>query len=202
VGVLLLGFVLGFAASSAAAILLIAAKRVDLDFEARDGVPDPRGWKFVHIYVTNRRSPWWGRFRDETAFLATAELEFREDVDGENLFRPISARWPRFQPQPLGSNPSINEIIIPYRETLPPGDHAMLNVAIKHQGDRQAYAFNNESYLYLGAGWRHPKRRLDAVRIYVRATVYVSGKPHPSEWFVLTNPDAMLANFKLGPEHG
>lgn len=197
---ILLGGVVGLVASAAVGVLLVAAPRPRLVFKPlRTETPDPRGWKFVHIEVSNQRAPWYLRFRDATAYLCTAELEFRPDQAGENIFPPISARWPRFQPQPIASGATldINAVLIPHRETIPPGEHAFLDVAIKHQGDRQCYAFNNESYFYADKTWRHPDRRLDAERIFVRALVYVAGKRHPSEWFILENRDASVASFAL-----
>jgi hypothetical protein len=200
VSTLLLGGLIGLLTSAAATALGIALQRPHFTFKPSNGRRDPRGWKFVHIIVQNRASPWYGRFRDKTAYLCTAELVFRTDPAGENLFDPVSARWPRFQPQPLtasGGAIDLNAVIIPYRETMPAGDHAILDVAIKHQGDKQCYAFSNQSFIYDAKGFRHPALRLDAQQIYVQAIVYVEGKRYPSEWFVLENPAASLNKFVL-----
>jgi hypothetical protein len=89
----------------------------------------------------------------------------------------------------------LGAVLIPHRETIPPGGSASINVAVKHQGDRQCYGFNNRSYGF--PQWRSPQQRLDCICAVVRVIINFEGRPHRSPAFVLDNPDASVANFTL-----
>jgi hypothetical protein len=79
--------------------------------------------------------------------------------------------------------------LIPYRETIPPGEWAPINIAIKIDGDRDCCGFNNRSYLY--ADLRDPEKVLHWGETFVRIVMFVEGKPTSSPWFRLLNPESL-----------
>lgn len=175
-------------------------------FEPDVGESVSRGgktWKFVSVSVRNKKRPWICHFLDETAHLCTAQVEFLDSDRGNFLIDPMDARWPRFQAEPIDPKTgalNVGAILIPHRETIPPGDSASINVAVKFEGDLQCYGFNNRSYGFQDEGqWRYSKQRLDSTSAYVGIVISFEGKEYRSPDFVLDNPDSSVASFTLGP---
>jgi hypothetical protein len=189
--------VIGFVTGMVGNMIVMALPKPTFEFRAFDNEPDTANdWKFVNVEVTNKRRPWWSRFRDSTAELVTAWVEISSEKEAPPLFPAFSARWPGYEAQPIaGGQPDMNAVLIPYRETLPPGEPFPINVAIKHEGDTGFFGFNNRSYL--DPSLRDREKRVSHERAFVRVVLRVGGSLESSPWFELQNPDASLARFTI-----
>jgi hypothetical protein len=126
------GFLLGFLANAAVAAL----PRPRFSYDAVVNDPDPRGWKFVSVDVTNKRRRGLLHFLDKTAHLCTAQIEFLDVNTRALLIDPMDARWPTFQAEPMIAGVlDVGMAVIPHRETIPPGETASVNVAVKFVGE-------------------------------------------------------------------
>jgi hypothetical protein len=185
------GFVLGFLANAAVAAL----PRPRFSYDAVVDDPDPRGWKFVSVDVTNKRRRGLLHFLDKTAHLCTAQIEFLDVKTRALLIDPMDARWPTFQAEPMIAGVlDVGMAVIPHRETIPPGERASVNVAVKFVGEDDCWGFNNRSYAH---GGKTAEQRLGCKCALVQVVVNFEGKPYRSPEFILENPDPSASSFAL-----
>ena len=56
----------------------------------------------------------------------------------------MEARWPRYDAEPIDYTTgalNVAAVLIPHRETIPPGRTVSINVAIKFEGKTACYGF-------------------------------------------------------------
>lgn len=152
--------------------------------------------KFLHIKVINkkRKLPTAMFLGHPTANNTRAWISFLDFNTKIELLK-INGRWiTKKEPVDYAAGKiDLAEALIPPRETIPADEESSLSVALKDVGKSQAFAFNNESYLYQ---WRKDEFKLEEKRYLVRVKVSAEGK----EWirdFILLNLGTSLKNFKI-----
>jgi hypothetical protein len=190
-----IGGAIGFLAAVLAVVVVEGLKSPNFTFEADVTPPaSPQGvlLRFVHVKVQNVRRPFLLRFLDETAYLFTADIEVHGLGAAGLLIPTFRARWPSSEDEPG----TMKDVIRRYRETMPPGDHGFVDVALKFNGDTAFWGFNTSSYAH---GGKDPEKRVDAERAFVVVVVNAQGKSHRSPPFLLENPGAAVDDFDLRP---
>lgn len=161
----------------------------------KDFISNGKSYKFLNLIVENKRQNLLKKFLFGNYNLNNARVWLRfKDYSSKVEFLKISARWAstREPIDPTG-HVIISEILLPSRETIPPGEDAGVSVALKESGEKIFFAFNNDSYLH---NWKNPDYELDENKYWVEVRLLADGEEYKHE-FLLTNPSTSLRNFKL-----
>lgn len=120
-----------------------------------NGYVVPGEWKFFRVRVVNRPLPRylsWIMSR-EVAENVRAQISFRE------INQTMKGRWSGTLELPFTSpSDQMRLANFPDPETIFVGDHVLLDIFAKHDGDNEAYGWNNEAYLN---AWRTAKYKLN-----------------------------------------
>jgi hypothetical protein len=205
---LLIAFLIGVGSGVVAYLITDANLRPNLKFTVQTGdiagpLPHTAGLRYrhLHVLVTNQPRGWWWNWRDSTANFARCYVEFKDPASGEVISR-IDGRWASVrEPFFAGGQLDFATVILPQREILVIGETFPVDVAVKFDGQRQFYAFNNQSYLpaddHLNVPWTHADKRLERDNLHVEVEVVAEGLRARSETFVLRNPNTSLQGFEL-----
>lgn len=209
---LLIGGLLGFAASYYASLLVEYRRRPILTFGIAAPADGSRGtdrWRFLNVEVLNETQPsWWVRYillpgliPRYTASACQAWISYRNEGGGEIL--PIDGRWSS-TPEPL--NPTaegllfdVSKVAGGQRENIPydgpKAGRCALTIGLKFDGESDCYAFNSWSYAF--PHWKNPDWKLPSGRYEVVVTVATSGYTFRSPIFILENPSSNNVDFVL-----
>jgi len=185
--------------------LLGWVRRAKLEIGIGQTTGEGRTWRFLHLTIYNKPlgRPWRWVERREPASGCHVKLAFIDSETNETKFQPILARWSP-TPEPLriteigGQLKQVVEpalVVAGERYSLDPTDEgANVAVAVKHEGENEAYAFNGYSYYY--PKWSNPDWKLPQGEYIVRATA-ISGQESVSREFKLVNRGVNFENFRL-----
>jgi hypothetical protein len=203
-GLGLLGVILALAVP----IGIELARRPVLRIERADDAnsPDPC-WRIVHVRVINEPLRGWrGRFllRNSASGCRVA-MEFRSLSDGKSL--PARGKWSA-NAEPLMIIPDDDDpgrfrqafdlSKIPQTLTLdvsPSADGEPVAIAIKHNGDAVAYAF--DPWLYAGGNLRNEEYALPHEQYEVTVTARAGGIGSEPRRFLLHNDGTEYRDLRL-----
>lgn len=166
-------------------------------------------FKFLHARIINEplESKWLLR---NTATGCRASLSFEELGTGKRPVQHAPARWAATA-EPLSIFPSaggtassifdITKLPQSYRFDLSPDEGGeAITVALKHEGQSSAFAFNGESYLAGAAAARYALPKFELPGDEYRLTVRVAaGGLHAERDFRLRNYGSKMDDFVLEP---
>jgi hypothetical protein len=167
------------------------------DFQPRG--PLTQRWRSLRVFVRNEALPTWANWLTRLpAQQCRAQLTFLR-ADGTPLYPAIVGKWtdtpepkvvlvatPDGQTVPLLTNPQELRLAV----DLYPGDGALLDVAIRVDGEDASYVWNNDTYKY--EDWRNTDLKLDKAIFLVKVTVTSSGRTC-TEYFRLANDASFIA---------
>lgn len=206
---LLLGLVLGIAASAIAGVAFdhLTSPKLEIEVDsaprALGDLPDGTKLEYHHVVVRNARTRWPlpGR-RPAWACQASVSV-FR--WNGEPLtIVPIRARWAS-QPEPVSSfvigdqivlGVDMAKIIAGRRIDIYTHQDERLTVALKHKGQSSLHLFTNESYKFERAC--NPDWKIESGTYRLRVTVYYE-RGDLSRDFELANTGMNLEDVKIAP---
>lgn len=176
-----------------------------LDIGIGDITGEGKSWRFLHLRVYNKPlgPPWRWVERREPATSCHVELSFFRLSNKEPVFGPLLARWSA-TPEPLRPT-VVGDKLLPVveptlvvageRYSLDASDEgSAVAVAVKHEGEAEAYAFNGYSYYY--PKWSNPDWQLPNGEYLVRATA-ISGQESVIREFKLINHGTTFERFRL-----
>lgn len=124
-------------------------------------------WKFFRVSIANRRMP----FLLKWLVRQTAE-NCRAILNITGIDNPTSisfkGRWASTPELPFLKDNAILRLFDPDPVTILSGGQEFLDVVTKYENDREAYGWNNESYVY---NWRNPGHKLERGKYKVKITV-------------------------------
>jgi hypothetical protein len=154
-----------------------------LDFTPRPP-PFQSDWRSLRIRVLNQSLPWWANWwllrlpaqqcRGEIAFL-------RSDAT-DKFAKPMAGRWVD-SPEPMVvhvTTPSgpvailTNPTALKTSVDIYPGETEPLDVAVRVEGEPDAYGWNDETYFV--PNWRNLQRQLGYGTYLIEVTVTSSGR--------------------------
>jgi hypothetical protein len=160
----------------------------------------------LHNDVSSLFAPWMLR---ASAVQCRGAITFHHLNDGQNVFdRSMAVRWSNsaepltnvglattpvtglFPSQPA---PQIFKFALTSRIDVYAGEEELLDVAVRFQGEKDCYGWNNEAYLY---NWRAPHWKLGPGRYLVRVVITSSGQSCKGV-FRLVNDVESLGDFRL-----
>jgi len=152
------------------------------------------GWRtrFLHLKVKNEPRKGFLFVTEQTAFSCHGTITFLT-ADYKQLGNPMPIRWDG-NPEPL--NPKIvnNEIkyLVDNRLMrlsryidIPPFEPESLAIAVRIEGDPNAYGWTGESYKY---NWRHPDYKLPAGEYVARISLTTGDRVFKQD-FRFKNPE-------------
>lgn len=178
-----------------------------LDIEIGQPTGEHKPWRFLHLMIYNRpiRGLLGSIIRRDAAAGCKVKLRFSNSQTNKDQFKPILARWSA-QPEPLrfyieNSVPKTSVetplVVIGQTFSLDANEEGSdVAVAVKHEGDESAFAFN--SYSYFHPKWANPDWELPQGEYLVQATV-MSGQLSFTKTFMLINMGKHFRNFRLEP---
>jgi hypothetical protein len=156
--------------------------------------------RFLHLKVMNR--PWRVPLvRRQTAYSCHGMITFLSS-DRLPISKPMPVRWAA-APQPVrqeivnGKSVGVlepNLVRIARFMDIPPGETEDCDIAIRIQGDADAYGWTPESYLH---DWRHPDFRLQTGDYIAQITLTAGDSVFRTEMLV-RNP-MRFEDFDLAP---
>lgn len=162
-------------------------------------------FKFVHIKVLNKPHKFLRFIERNFANETRAKITFIDEPSGNNLFT-MSCKWSG-KPEPVtiifDPNISGNAYVLDVTKireaesvNIPPGkDGEVLDVALKHKGEKECYGFNAQNYAPIAQPkWRDPNKKINSLKCLLRVTV-TSGETSKSKDFFLKNPGINLEDF-------
>jgi len=182
-------------------------RRPNLDIDVGDTTGEGRPWRFLHLRISNKPlgRPWRWVERREPATGCHVSLSIFGLPNSDLLFGPLPARWSA-TPEPLRPTVvgdklvSVVEpplVVAGERYSLDASDEgSTVAVAVKHDGEAEAYAFNGYSYYY--PKWSNPDWQLPEGEYLVRATA-VSGQESVTRELKLVNHGITFERFRLEP---
>lgn len=184
--------------------LQIESTPIDSHYSNQHPAVDSR---YVRVCLKNTGLPKWARWMLRSPALQCRGTITFHHLDGQNVFgRAMAVRWSGSpQPIPLEAITDDNrrfQIFDPMRLTLDsridvyPGEHEILDVAVRHDAEPECYGWNNEAYLQPHV-WRTPGWRLPPGRYLVKVVVVSSGQKCEGV-FRLIN-DVNRSDFRLEP---
>lgn len=199
---LITGLIIGSLGSLLAAGIYERLKSPSLHIsvgERSDGDRAGRKWRFLQVFVRNKKRIFPLLPTRNTAYSCRAWIQFLDEKGTEIL--KLDGRWSSVK-EPLvvvpisgavGTIPDLSSIYIPPREDIPPGETVQLAVGVKFEGEEEFYGFNNISYLF---DWKNPdsKVNLNLAKVVVNIT---SGENVWKKKFKVENPNSKRDNFIL-----
>lgn len=159
--------------------------------------------KFLHVKVINKERGALLRllFGNKGAIFCKAKISF-EDVNGfELLPNKLFGRWAdtgepvtasqdgaRYFQYQLVSGLKFNHIL--------PGESSNLAVAIKWEGEKEFYGFDNESYAFLANGFRDDDKKIKNSCILKVQLTTTDGR-YREKTFKINSPSTHINNYKL-----
>ncbi len=124
-------------------------------------------WKFFRVAVVNQRMPflltWLVR---QTAENCRAMINI-SGVDNKTHLS-FKGRWASTPELPFLKDNAILRLFEPDPVTILAGNQEFLDVITKYEKDKEAYGWNNESYVY---DWKNPSHKLERGKYKITITV-------------------------------
>lgn len=159
----------------------------------RQGKPDT---KFLHITVENKIRNIVSKIlrKNNTTSYTKANLIFKYPNSKAEILR-IVGRWTsKKEPVDYQTNlPDIGEALLVPREVIPAGEEVNLAIALKEDGSKEFYAFNNESYLH---NWKHPDYELTDKEYLLEVEILSEGNVWRKS-FSIINSGSHVSNFRI-----
>jgi hypothetical protein len=200
----LVGAVVGFVVGVVVYLVTDNARKPKLTFTPQTGdvatASNGSPYRFLSVLVANERRRFL-RYLDRTANYARCYVEIKDAASGTRLLR-VNGRWASGA-EPfnyLAQAVDLARVVIPQREVIPVGESGFaINIAIKFDGDRHFYVFNNENYGYAddGGPWRMKRHRLEENHVLVEIEVFAEGHRYRSGDLLIQNPNQSVANFAV-----
>lgn len=184
--------------------VLAWVRRPSLDIQEGPTTGEGMPWRFLHITVINR--PLRGIFRHQRREVASGcrvTMRFLRANDEVRIFE-IPGRWSS-NPEPLrqmeigGKLQLVAEstlVLAGARYNLEASDEgSTVAVAVKHEGDLKAYAFN--SYSYYHPRWANPEWELPEGEYLVEVKAWSGQDVSNPTRFRLINRGIAFDQFKL-----
>jgi hypothetical protein len=201
------GFVIGGLIGFIASVLSILGyewlRRPILDLRVEEPAPAGGGRRHVHVRVSNRPQARLLRRlipRLPTSLCRAWVRIYLPQAAGGKGYITFDGRWvnQREPGQYLSGGklqPDPGLIFVPHREDILAGESAVLDIALKLDGDTDCYGFNNLNYM--DSSHRLAEHRVEqgTCRVLVRV---VSGDYVRVEQFELRNTGTSLKGFSLG----
>jgi hypothetical protein len=192
---LVVGIVLGWLFTRVMEML----KRPEISFEVSDDKEffrEGKKFKFLNLMIKNQKPNIIKEFLFGNLNLNNARvwLRFLEYETGAEISK-INARWASTK-EPVDyqtHQPIISEILLPSRDTVPSGEDGSVSVAIKEDGEKSFFAFNNESYLH---EWKYSDFELDDKKYLLEIIILADGHEFKHK-FLLLNSSKSVKNFKI-----
>lgn len=174
-------------------------RKPDLKFDPVDDSDFIRGnkkFKFINVSITNNEQSSIRKlfFGNSSLNSGRAWIIFQDYSSKIEVLR-VNARWASTK-EPIdysSGQPLIPEIVLPSRDTIPPGETAVVSVAIKESSEDSFFAFNNESYLH---NWKNADFELKDNKYWLKVLLLADGEEYSKE-FLLLNPSKSLRNFRI-----
>lgn len=162
--------------------------------------------KWTHIYVHNEPMPRWisWAWDRDPALSCHGSISFIDDKGQDVFGRAMRIRWAN-NPEPLIQDPDSgiakgidwDKMRVGNSWDIPPAsisdkEYGVADVAVRHDGEAEAYGWNNDAYLY---NWRNPNWRLPRGNYTIRIVVRTGGQVSRGT-FRLFN-DIPYAQFRL-----
>ena len=162
----------------------------------REFATNNKTFKFLNLIVKNKQINVFRKFLLGSSSLNNARvwLSFLDYASKAEMLK-INGRWASTK-EPVdyqSGQPIIPEVLLPSRDTIPPGEEASISVAIKEKGENSFFPFNNESYLH---NWKNPDYELEEKKYFLRIRILADGNEY-QKTFLLINPSKSLKNFKI-----
>ena len=194
----ILRWVWPFAVSAITIILIDYLRRPCIEIRYRDEpiTQDPRRW--VHVFIGNK--PLWG-IRRHTAMECRSKVTYTHMQTGETR-GPFETKWAsRVNPIRVeldSSNrpvPLVDETLIQQAklEAIPPGAERALDIAVKFDGEDEAYIWTPESYY----GRKNPKYELKQGKYRVKVRIEAPGLSPREKSFILENKGDKASGLRL-----
>jgi hypothetical protein len=177
------------------------AKRPTFQIKVGDIANGP-SYRFLHVEVNNVERNGFRKFlrSNNAAELLKARITFI-DPTTEVEICSFTGRWSS-KAEPLENIDMLRGTgkYSPHlakdaeTEALLPGDASPLTIALKHDGDKSFYGFNNGSYLY--GAWKDPKLEVDFKTVVVKFELFTT-KYKKQAKFAISNPSKSTENFKI-----
>lgn len=170
-----------------------------ISFEPSNDSEFTRGnkkFKFINVTVKNAKQNLVKKFFFGNSSLnnARVRLVFKDYTANIEILK-LNGRWASTK-EPVdyvSGQPLIPEILIPSRDSVPPGEDATVSVAIKEFGEDSFFAFNNDSYLH---NWKNPDYELQDDKYWLEIHLLADGDEYIGK-FLFSNPSKSLRNFKI-----
>lgn len=180
-------------------------EKPDLKLEVFPSLPnhDYGAHKFLAVRVTNKNRGFLRRvlFGNRSALFCRAQVKFTSVEGSELLSSQLDGRWastgePVLQ---IGSRRLFQYNRVPDLkfEHIMPGRFCDLAIAIKHEGEPEFYAFDNESYAYLPQGFRDPNKSVSDRICTVDVQIVSADGAYPTRRFEIHNPSNRTSTFKI-----
>jgi hypothetical protein len=165
-------------------------------------------FRSLKIQVMNVPLGLLGKWMRSPALQAHSLITFHRVADGSEIFgRPMEGRWANsLQPTPtpiVDTNGNVSLFLhdaerlnAGSRIDIYPGESALLDIAVRFQGDTDCYGWNNETYFAQPYG-KNPNWRLGSHVFLVKVTVSSTGRKRRGV-FRLIN-DVPYDAFRLEP---
>lgn len=126
-------------------------------------------WKFYRVEVENKSLPkYLPLISRQTAESCRAKIAFYKNNDKTPIFS-FAGRWSSTLEVPMIPGQEMVKVLYPDPVTIPAGKKKeYLDIFVKASADKEAYGWNNESYLY---NWRNPNYKLDEGEYSVMITI-------------------------------
>jgi hypothetical protein len=149
-----------------------------------------RAMRSLRLILSNKTLPWWARswMSHTPALQCRAEITFHDGTTRQNIFeRTMEGRWATSAEPFIIQAPQGRPIMfIPESVCVVyPGEHAVLDIAIRADDDVHSYGWNNESYVCTPE-WRNPRWQLRQGIYLVKVVITSSGQKY-SRCFSLIN---------------
>jgi hypothetical protein len=153
-------------------------------------------FKFINVTVKNAKQNLIKKFFFGNSSLnnARARLVFKDFTANIEILK-LDGRWASTK-EPVdyvSGQPLIPEILIPSRDSVPPGEETTVSVAIKESGEDSFFAFNNDSYLH---NWKNPDYELQDDKYCLEIHLLDDCNEYVGR-FLFSNPSKILRNFKI-----
>lgn len=192
---LFLGAVIGWAFTR----LMEMLRNPKLNFELCDDkefTRSGRTFKFINLEVENKKYNSLVKFFIGNTSLNNARVWLIfQDFSSKKEILKVNGRWASTK-EPIdysSGQPLIPEILLPSRDSIPPGESANISIAIKESGETSFFVFNNESYLH---DWKNPDFELKDNKYWLKVRILADGIEYTDN-FLISNPATGLKNFKL-----
>ncbi len=144
-------------------------------------------WKFFRVSVVNRKMPFLLKWLiRQTAENCRASLSIK-GIDNQTSVS-FKGRWASTPELPFLKDSAILKIFEPDPVTILAGKQEVLDVIAKYEHDKEAFGWNNESYVH---GWKNPNYKLERGKYKVKITVNTQNGTATTKSFFLVVSDSI-----------